>query len=168
MKIALGNDHIVTDVKNRLKDWLISQGHDVMDVGTFDSERTHYPIYGRKAAHLVASGQADRAIVLCGTGVGISNSANKVNGIRCILAGDPALVRHARQAYDINALAVGGRVSGMGMIEELADAFLNTDYEGNNDALIEKIDQLQFESDAHNDSLFDPYLEKWQQGFYHD
>ncbi len=168
MKIALGNDHIVTDVKNQVKDYLQSKGHEVIDVGTYDHERTHYPIYGRKAAHLVSRGQADRAVVLCGTGVGISNAANKVNGIRCVLAADPALVRYARQNLDANVLAFGGRVIGMGMIEELIDTFLETDYENGNDEIINRLNGLQYEAQPDNEALFDSLIEDWNLGKYHD
>lgn len=168
MKIALGNDHIVTDVKNQVKDYLKSKGHEVIDAGTYDYERTHYPIYGRKAAHLVSGGLAERAVVLCGTGVGISNAANKVNGIRCVLAADPALVRYARKNLDSNVLAFGGRVIGMGMIEELIDAFLETDYENRNEEIISRLNELQFEAQPDNDALFDPFIEDWNLGKYHD
>ncbi|WP_304683870.1 ribose 5-phosphate isomerase B [Ileibacterium valens] len=169
MIIAVGCDHIVTEIKDDLKKLLESKGHQVLDVGTFDKKRTHYPIYGRKAAHLVTENKADRAIVLCGTGVGISNAANKVNGIRCVLASDPVLVQYARKNLDANVLAFGGRVIGPGMIEELVDVFLETPFEENKQAdLIRQIDQLRFETDLSHSELFDPFLKDWEAGNYHD
>ena len=164
MKIAIGCDHIVTDVKNRLRDDLIEQGHDVIDVGTYDFERTHYPIYGQKVGHLVAKGIVDYGIVLCGTGVGISNSAQKVKGARVALVSDVLTAKIAREQYDANILSFGGRVIGYGSITDIVDTFFNTEYKGNNKELIEKINNLGSDEDI----SFDPFLEKWNKGCYVD
>ncbi len=166
MRIAIGNDHIVTDIKDRLKSYLENKGHEVIDFGTYDFERTHYPIYGRKVGLAVASGQCDIGIVMCGTGVGITNAANKVKGVRCVLAGDVETARAARVQLDANVLGMGGRVLGMGAIEDITDTFLTTPYKGENKELINQLNKMSsFEDDEH---FFDEFLEKWDRGEYHD
>lgn len=166
MKIAIGNDHIVTDIKEKLKAYLEKQGHEVIDFGTYDFERTHYPIYGRKVGLAVVSGQCDIGIVMCGTGVGITNAANKVKGVRCVLAGDVETARAARAQLDANVLGMGGRVLGMGAIEDITDTFLTTPYNGENKAVIEQLNnRSSFDDDEH---FFDEFLEKWERGEYHD
>lgn len=98
MKIALGCDHIVTDVKMKISKHLKEQGHEVIDVGTYDFVRTHYPIYGRLIAEEVVKGNADFGVALCGTGVGIAVAADKVPGTRVTLVGDVVklLVLHVK------------------------------------------------------------------------
>lgn len=88
--VALANDHIVTPIKMALSDHLKAEGYQVLDFGTYDNTRTHYPIYGKRAAEAVADGRADVAIVMCGTGIGISTAADKNEGIRAAMVGDVA------------------------------------------------------------------------------
>lgn len=167
MKIAIGCDHIVTDIKDKIIDFLIKQEIEVIDCGTYDFTRTHYPIYGRKVALKVVNKEVDYGIVLCGTGIDISNAVQKIKGTRCALVSNIAQAIEAREGWDCNIIGFGGRVLGMGMIEECLDAFLHTEYQGKNKALIEKIDAL-IENLDQDDAIFDEYLEKWEQGEYQD
>ncbi len=171
MKIAVGCDHIVTEIKNEVVKYLEKKGIEVMDCGTYDKERTHYPIYGKRVGEKVALKEADLGIVLCGTGVGITNAVNKIKGIRCVLTQDVSVVRYAREVLNANVLGFGGRVSGMGVIEDLIDAFLETEYAETEERnqMIEKIDHLiQHDPACGKVNLFDDLLEKWERGEYHD
>lgn len=167
MKIAIGCDHIVTSIKNEVKEYVKQLGHEVIDCGTYDDTRTHYPIYGREVAIQVAKKHADLGIVICGTGVGITNSANKTKGIRAILTRNVSTAIDARKNWNANVLGMGGRITGIGLITEIIDAFLNTEYSGKNDFLISKIDSLiknnNYETDLLNDEI-----NKWHNGFYCD
>lgn len=169
MKISIGCDHIVTEIKDHLVDYLTDKGYEVIDNGTYDKERTHYPIYGKKTAERVATSEADLGIVVCGTGVGISISANKVKGIRAALIGDIETARYAKSHLNANVLAMGGRILGPGVIEEAIDTFLETEYEDTqaNRDLIEKINSIQInEESLKDDQYFDEFINKWNEGGY--
>lgn len=171
MKIAIGCDHIVTDLKDYIKIFLESKGHIVIDKGTFDFERTHYPIFGRKVGLAVITKEADRGIVICGTGVGIINSATKIPGVRSILARNLFDVKYARQNLDINVLGIGGRIIGKGIIEELIDIFLKTPFINfKNEKLIKRINELNIDKleKLKDNKIFDDLLCKWEEGYYHD
>ena len=130
MKIAIGCDHVGYELKKRVMDHLIGKGHEVVDFGTDSTERTDYPIYGERAANAVASGECDRGIVICGTGIGISISANKVKGIRCVVCSEPYSALLSRQHNDTNMLAFGSRVVGGDLALMIVDAWLSGEYEG--------------------------------------
>ena len=130
MKIAIGNDHAAVELKNHIVDYLTKQGHEVVNFGTDTSASTDYPIYGARVAHAVASGECERGIVICGTGIGISISANKVKGIRCALCSEPVSAKLTRQHNDANVLAMGARIIGPAMAEEIVHTFLTTEFEG--------------------------------------
>ncbi|QKY70363.1 galactose-6-phosphate isomerase subunit LacB [Lentibacillus sp. CBA3610] len=169
MKISIGCDHIVTEMKNHLVEYLTEKGHEVIDNGTHDKERTHYPIYGKKTSEKVSSGEADLGIVVCGTGVGISVSANKVKRIRAALVSDIETARYAKKHLNANVLAMGGRITGIGVIEEAIDTFLETEYEETEESkkLIEKIDSIPMNEDLIGDEhYFDEFIEKWNNGGY--
>lgn len=171
MKIAIGCDHIVTDIKIKAAEFLKKQGHEVIDVGTYDFIRTHYPIYGRKVGKLVATGGADLGVCICGTGIGINNAAQKVKGIRAACVADVQTAVAAKENLNANVIGCGGRVIGIGSIEYILEAFLNAEYKPTPEkaALIERIDGLIDDNDCiDNDAIFDEYLKKWEEGYYHD
>ena len=130
MKIAIGNDHGGVELKQHLMKYLREQGIEVVNLGADTTEATDYPIYGERVARAVVSGECDRGIVICGTGIGISISANKIHGVRCALCSEPVSARLARQHNDANIVAMGARTIGPVMAESIVDVFLNTEFQG--------------------------------------
>ena len=147
MKIAIGSDHAGYDLKETIKNYLIEKGYEVIDKGTNSKESVDYPIFGESVAETVAKGEADRGIVICGTGIGISISANKVKGIRAALCTNEYMARMARKHNDANVLALGARVLGVDLALSIVDVFLNTEFEGGRHErrvhLIENIEKLK-------------------------
>ena len=130
MKIAIGNDHVAVTLKNHIKEYLEAKGYEVINFGTDSTERTDYPIYGKKVADAVASGACDFGVLICGTGVGISLAANKVKGIRAVVCSEPYSARLSRQHNNANIVAFGARVVGQSMAEMIVDEFFAAKYEG--------------------------------------
>ena len=130
MKIAVASDHAGYKMKEFIKGMLVEMGHEIEDFGSESEQSTDYPDHGRPAAEAVSRGDADRVVLVCGTGIGMSMVANKVRGVRAALAGDPFSARMARAHNDANALVLGSRVIGEGMAAEILHIFLNTDFEG--------------------------------------
>ena len=130
MKIAIGCDHGGYDLKEHLVKFLQEQGHEVQDCGTYSKESCDYPIFGEAAARAVASGDCERGIVICMTGIGISIAANKVKGIRCAHVSEPLSAEMTRRHNNANMLALGAGVIGRNMAERCVEVFLNTDFEG--------------------------------------
>lgn len=130
MKIGIGNDHVAFQMKLEIKAHLEAMGHEVVDYGTHGEERTDYPIYGEAVANAVAQGEVERGIVICGTGVGISLAANKVNGIRCVTCSEPYSALLSRQHNDTNMLAFGARVVGIELAKMIVDSWMSGVYEG--------------------------------------
>ncbi len=130
MNLSLGCDHGAFALKEHLKDYLTRQGHTVVDCGTHSAERCDYPLFARAAAQKVVSGECDRGIVLCTTGIGVSITANKIKGVRCALCRDLLSARLTRQHNDANMLALAGGFTGEFEAERMVDAFLNTEFEG--------------------------------------
>ena len=130
MRIALGADHAGFPLKEELKSFLAEQGHEVQDVGTDSTEPVDYPPFCAAAARAVASGGADRAIVLGGSGQGEQIAANKVHGIRAALCHDLFLARLSREHNDANVLALGARVVAPAYAREIVRVWLETAFEG--------------------------------------
>lgn len=130
MKIALGADHAGFDYKNRIAQLLRESGHTVLDYGTHDATPVDYPQYGYAVGESVASGQADRGIIVCGSSIGISIAANKVPGVRAAVVFEPLTCELARRHNDANVLALSERLTGWEMTERLVDIFLHTAFEG--------------------------------------
>ena len=130
MKIAVGCDHVGFEYKNEIISHLIEKGIEVIDIGTNNTERTDYPIYGEPVARAVAGGNCDKGILICGTGVGISLAANKVKGIRAVVCSEPYSAFLSRQHNDTNVLAIGARVVGISLAFMIVDSWLSGEFEG--------------------------------------
>jgi ribose 5-phosphate isomerase B len=131
MKIAIGNDHAGVEMKQLLASHIINKyGYEVINVGTDTVESVDYPVYGRKVAQLVADKKANKGIVICGTGIGMSISANKVKGIRAALCKDQDAAEMTRKHNDSNVLALGARTTSLAEAIKIADVWLTTEFEG--------------------------------------
>jgi ribose 5-phosphate isomerase B len=128
--IGIGSDHAAFDFKEALRVWLIESGYEIRDFGTCGPERVDYCDFGFRVAEAVARGECDRGLVFCGTGVGISISANKVPGIRCVVCSEPYSARLSRAHNDTNMLALGARVVGIELAKMIVEAWLTTEFEG--------------------------------------
>ena len=128
--IALGCDHGGFALKNEIKKHLDELGIDYKDYGTHTEESCDYPIYGEAVAQAVASGECEKGLLFCGTGIGISLAANKIKGIRAVVCSDCFSAEMSRRHNDANILSLGGRVVGPGLAQKIVDTFLNTDFEG--------------------------------------
>ncbi len=130
MTIAIACDHTAIDLKQAIIELLEENGLDYHDFGAFEPTGSDYPVYGRTAAEAVASGEYDRGIIMCGTGVGISIAANKVKGIRCVVCSEPYSAAMARKHNNANMLALGARVVGVDLAKMIAQAWLDAEFEG--------------------------------------
>ena len=150
MKITIGSDHGAVELKEEVK-MVLHKFEDVRvtDVGTFGTESVDYPDIAEKVCADVVSGKADRGIVLCGTGIGISIAANKIDGIRAALCGDVYSAIMSRKHNDANVLAMGGRVTGIGPAGEIVRAWVCTEFEGGRHARrVDKIMALEQQKDS--------------------
>ena len=130
MKISIGCDHGGYALKERLKKFLEEKGHEVQDVGTYSEDSCDYPKFARAAAELVASGECEKGIVVCTTGIGVSITANKVKGIRCALCSDPLSAKMTRLHNDANMLSLGAGIVGPLLAEEITATFIETEFSG--------------------------------------
>ncbi len=141
MKLAIGNDHVAVEMKKEIREYLEKKGYEVINVGTESSERFNYPVSGYKVARMVADGKVDGGILICGTGVGISLSANKVHGIRACVCSDPYTAKLSKQHNNTNIIAFGARVIGIETAKMIVDEWLNARYEGGRHQI--RIDQIR-------------------------
>lgn len=130
MLIAIASDHGGFELKEKVKEHLRERNVKFVDLGTNSTESVDYPVYGKACAEAVASGKAERGIVICGTGIGISMAANKVKGIRCGLCTSVEMAKLTRQHNNANMLAIGGRILETETAFAIVDAFLDTEFEG--------------------------------------
>ncbi|MGN1317901.1 MAG: ribose 5-phosphate isomerase B [Lachnospirales bacterium] len=140
--IGLGCDHGGLELKNTVIDYLKSQNIEYKDYGTYTSDSCDYPIYGKAVANAVASGECDKGIIICGTGIGISIAANKVKGVRAALCHDVFSAKATREHNNANILAMGARVIGPGLALEIVEAFLATEF-SNDERHIRRISMLE-------------------------
>lgn len=128
--LAIGSDHGGFALKQEIMKHLDEKGVAYEDLGTYSEESVDYPVYGETVGKAVASGEYERGIVICGTGIGISIAANKVKGVRAALCGDCYSAEYTRRHNDANILALGGRVTGPGLACMIVDTFLGNEFEG--------------------------------------
>ena len=140
--IAIGSDHGGFELKEKLMEHLSERGLEYKDFGTYSSASCDYPVYAKAVANAVASGECDRGIIICGTGIGVSMAANKVRGIRAALCGDCFSAEATRQHNDANVLCMGARVVGEGLALKIADTFLDTPF-SNDERHIRRISMIE-------------------------
>ncbi|MCO7987726.1 bifunctional allose-6-phosphate isomerase/ribose-5-phosphate isomerase RpiB [Escherichia fergusonii] len=147
-KIAFGCDHVGFILKEEILTHLAQRGIDVLDKGTWSGERTDYPRYASAVAQAVVAGEADGGILICGTGVGISITANKFAGIRAVVCSEPYSAQLSRQHNDTNVLAFGSRVVGLELAKMIVDAWLDAKFEGGRHlARVEAIKAIEMRDD---------------------
>lgn len=127
-KIGIASDHGGFELKEKLKNYLKEKGIEVIDYGTNSTESVDYPVYGKKAANGVMAGEVEKAVVICGTGIGISLAANKAKGIRCALCTNEYMAKMSRNHNDANMLALGARVIGDELAKSILDTFLAEEF----------------------------------------
>ncbi len=126
--IALGCDHGGYELMQEVKKHLEERGLEYKDYGTYSKESCDYPVYGKAVANAIVSGECDKGILICGTGIGISIAANKVKGIRAAVVSDTFSAQATREHNDANIIAFGGRVVGAGLALKIVDTFLDTPF----------------------------------------
>lgn len=145
MKIAIGSDHGGYKLKEEVKTWLISNGYEYEDFGTYNEESRDYPDYAYKVAQAVVANQYEKGILICGTGIGIGIAANKIPGIRAALCHDTFSARAAREHNDANILTMGERIVGVGLALDIVKVWLESSFSGEDRHLIrlEKLTSLE-------------------------
>lgn len=149
MHVAIGADHGGYELKQQIVEFLIAQGHQVQDCGTHSPESVDYPDFAVLVARAVAGGEAERGILICGTGIGMSIAANKVQGARAAVCTNCYMARLSRQDNDANVLCLGGRVLGPGLALDIVQAFLSSEFAGGRHARrVDKISTLEKQGES--------------------
>ena len=130
LRIAIGSDHGGYEYKGQIVSHLKEKGYECVDVGTYSTDSCDYPVIARAVTTKITTGEADRGILVCGTGIGMSIVANKVKGIRAAACSEQFSAKYTRLHNDANVLCLGGRVIGIGTGLEMVDLFVDTDFEG--------------------------------------
>ena len=130
MKIGIGNDHAAVEMKKEIMAYLESMGYEVVNYGTDESASCNYPEFGEKVGRAVVDGDVDCAVLICGTGVGISIAANKVKGVRAAVCSDTATARLVKQHNNANIIAFGQRIVGIELAKDIVKAYLEAEFEG--------------------------------------
>ena len=130
MKIAIANDHAAVEMKQEILAYLRELGHEVTDYGTNTHDSCHYPEFGEKVGRIVAAGEADCGVLICGTGVGISIAANKVPGIRAAVCSEPTTARLVKEHNNANIIAFGARIVGVEEAKDIVKAYLDAEFLG--------------------------------------
>ena len=144
MKIAIASDHGGYELKENIKKYLESRDIEIVDLGTYSEESVDYPAFGKACGDAVASGKADRGIVCCGTGIGISMAANKFKGIRAALCGDVFSAKMSKEHNNANVICLGGRVLGRELANMIVDTYLEAEFQGGRHAdRIKKIHEIE-------------------------
>ena len=130
MKIAIGNDHAATALKFEIMEYVKGLGHEVINFGTDTNDSCDYPEFGEKVGRAVVAGEADCGILICGTGVGISIAANKVNGVRAAVCSDCATARLVKEHNNANILAFGARIVGSELAKDMVKSYLEAEFGG--------------------------------------
>ncbi len=146
MKIGFGCDHTAVELKKELMEHLTAQGHECVDYGAYGTERCDYPVAGKAVAVAVRSGEVEKGVLICGTGIGISLAANKVPGIRAAVCSEPYSAKMTVTHNDANIISMGARVVGNEMAKMIVDAFFGATYEGGRHAVrVEMIADIEKE-----------------------
>ena len=130
MRISLASDHGGLELKNKIADYLKQLGHTVSDFGTYSADSCDYPDFARPAAQAVANGEAERGILVCTTGIGVSMVANKIKGVRCALCVNADMAHLTRAHNNANVIAMGQKYVDFDTAKQIVDSFLNTPFEG--------------------------------------
>jgi ribose 5-phosphate isomerase B len=144
-RIAIASDHAAIEMKATLAEYMRSLGHEVVDLGPDTAESVDYPDYGYKLADAIASGEVDKGVALCGSGIGISIAINRHPGARAALVSEPLSARLAREHNDANVIAMGARIIGTEMAKDCVNAFLSTNFGGDrHNRRVEKLSNPRF------------------------
>ena len=145
MKIVVGSDHAAYELKEAIKEKLINEGHEVIDVGCDSPESVDYPKYGHAVGRAVASGEAERGIAVCGSGIGISIACNKVPGIRAALCTSVEMAEMCRRHNNANVVCMGARMISQDLAFDIVDKWMTTEFEGGKHLRrINEIEDLDF------------------------